>query len=679
MPAELRRDRSPWGLLALSLLLPIFTALILIPGTRAMVLGNTELSDLVGRLTAVILVTGSCLFMGLFTLLKRGSDTGSRMFFFLSLSIGLTAGSGIILTGTDNIAPELRLLFSIGCFMTSALYLQYRLTFPRFLGKRPRWWLSLLYLPVLPGIAIVFMAQGTIMARLFMGYAVLVALAGVVTGWVVYFHWDRSVYRQRLRTGSAGLVLVVFFFFAGYLVPLLTEWYGELFPAWATSALAILALLGWFIPQNFSSLYILDRAFQTLCGFLITTLVIMAVIAGYSAWIFPMISPSGHTRIVLTGALALLIGVGLRPLLNLFRGVLRRLVFRNQEQDPQLAAKASQALASALSRRELNQVLTRDIPGWMRLSGGQLWFGESANAPTRKGEAGSLAFELTFQAKVRAIWSLLPPQDGHPFLPEEREVLATVAKQAEVALRNVLLVETLRRQLDEIRAAQDLLAQAQHQLIRSRENERSRLARDLHDGPVQSLVALNLAVGLLEPLDSNSVEKIGSTLIEIRTEMKALIAELREVCATLRPPLLDTLGLGSALEALAVEWGEENGIAVMTEIDASEDVLCKLSDEATVNLYRIVQEALHNIGKHARATQVTVRLQCNESSLQLELIDNGAGFAVPDTFRDLTQNGHFGLVGMRERVNLIGGKWDLTSTPGQGTCITVNLPVNEHV
>jgi len=151
---------------------------------------------------------------------------------------------------------------------------------------------------------------------------------------------------------------------------------------------------------------------------------------------------------------------------------------------------------------------------------------------------------------------------------------------------------------------------------------------------------------------------------------------LREVCAVLRPPLLDTLGLGSALEALAVEWGEENGITVSTEIEAAEELLCKLSDEAAVNLYRIVQEALQNIGKHAHAGHVTVRMHCIDSILKLELLDDGAGFAVPDTFRDLTQGGHFGLVGMRERVNLIGGKWDLTSTPGQGTCITVSLPVD---
>ncbi len=676
MPAESNRSRSTWALMLLSLLLPIFTGLLLIPNTRAMILGNVEISDLAGRLAAVVIVTGSSLFMGLFTLFNRSAHLGSRTYFLLSLAFGITMASGIMLAGGDVASLSLLLLFSISVFVTSVLYFQYRLTFPRYLGKKPRWWLSLLYLSFLPGVMVVFLAPGSIMSHLFMGYAGSITLAGIVVGWVVYFHWDRPVYCQRLRVGSSGLALAVFVIIAGYLVPVLTGLYDELFPVWVAVALVILAPVGWFIPQNFLSLHRLDRILRSLAGFLISTSIAIVVIAGFFVWVFPLIPPSGPARALAIGGLVLLIGFGFHPLLLLVLRGLNILVYRIKDQDPQLAAKAGQALAGALSRRELNQVLTRDIPGWMRLSGAQLWFGEATNAPTRKGENGSLDFELIFQAKVRAIWSLLTPQDGHPFSPEDKAVLAPIARQAEVALRNVLLVETLRRQLDEIRAAQDLLAQAQHQLIRSRENERSRLARDLHDGPVQSLVALNLAIGLLDPIEAGNAERIGKALIEIRAEMKDMIAELREVCAVLRPPLLDTLGLGSALEALAVEWGEENGITVSTEIEAAEELLCKLSDEAAVNLYRIVQEALQNIGKHARAGHVTVRMHCIDSILKLELLDDGAGFAVPDTFRDLTQGGHFGLVGMRERVNLIGGKWDLTSTPGQGTCITVSLPVD---
>ncbi len=678
MSAEARRNGPAWGLLPLSLLPATFATLLLIPSTRLLFLGSGTLPDLTGRLFAAVIVAGLCLFMGVYTLFKSSTHLGSRTFFLLCLGFGQAVSSSIMLIGNDTSTPVLTLLFAFSFFVTSVLFLQYRLTFPRFLGKKPRWWLPLLYLSFVPGIVIMIMAPGSVMARLFMGFAGLVILAGIVTGWIVYFHWDRPIYRQRLRVGSAGLALGLVVILAGYLIPTFTGWYTNLFPAWLAASLTVLALVGWFIPQNFSKLYRLDRVYHAIATFMVPAVLTIAIIGAYFTWLFPLISPSRSGRTLFTGGLILLVGMGFHPLWRLARLGLDKLIYHRQEQDPQLAAKVSQALASALSRRELNQVLTRDIPGWMHLSGGQLWFGDSASAPTRKGEGGSLEFPLTFQAKVRAVWSVLSPQDGRPFAPEDEALLGTIAKQAEVALRNVLLVETLRRQLDEIRAAQDLLAQAQHQLIRSRENERSRLARDLHDGPVQSLVALNLALGLMEPLEADNAEKIAKGLLEIRAEMKDLIAELREVCAELRPPLLDTLGLGSALEALAVVWGEENGIAVTTEVEANEELLCQLSDETAVNLYRIVQEALHNIGKHARAGHVTLRMQCQEAGLQITLIDDGAGFAVPDTYRDLTQAGHFGLVGMRERVNLIGGKWDLTSTPGQGTCVTIDLPIESQ-
>jgi signal transduction histidine kinase len=677
MPVESPQKRRVWGLLLLSLLLPVFTTLLLVPTTRALILGRVALSNLAGRLAAVVLVSGLCLLMGVFTFFKSTVHLGTRTFFLLCLGVGLTVGSGVMLVGNDTPTPVLTLLFNNGYFITSVLFFQYRLTFPRFLGKKPRWWLSLLYFSFVPGVMTLLLAPGSLMTKVFMGYAAAVALAGVVIGWAVYFHWDRPNYRQRLRVGSAGLTLAIVTILTGYLIPALTGWYDALFPAWIAVALVVLAPAGWFIPQNFSKLYRVDRLFHALGAFLVATFIIAVIVGSYFTWLFPLLSPNGPVRVFVTGALVLAVGVGFYQLWRLVRRGLDKLIYRGQEQDPQLAAKASQMLAGALSRRELNQVLTRDIPGWMHLSGGQLWFGGTDNAPTRKGEGGSLDFPLTFQAKVRAIWSVLPPQDGHPFTSEDEAVLGTIAKQAEVALRNVLLVETLRRQLDEIGAAQDLLAQAQHQMIRSRENERSRLARDLHDGPVQSLVALNLALGLLDPVEADNAEKIASALIEIRTALKDLIAELREVCAELRPPLLDTLGLGSALDALAVAWGEENGITVTTEIEADEEMLCRLSDETAVNLYRIVQEALHNIGKHARAGHVMVRMQCHESNLELVLIDDGAGFAVPETFRDLTQAGHFGLVGMRERVNLIGGKWNLTSMTGQGTCITIDLPIDK--
>jgi len=675
---EKRRD---WLLAPLGLILPAFLILFLIPGTRTTIFGiaSAGVQDvpMAGwQLGMVMLVGLICWFTGTFTLAKGDKQLGSRLLFLLTQALGLALGTGVMIGGGWPRSAALRVLFSGSGFLSVALYLHYRLTEPKYLGKQPRWWLSLLYVPVVPGIFAAVLNPGSIVIRLFMITTFLIVLAGMLTGWVVYFRFATPPQRQHLRVGSIGLNLVLLLILFGHLLPRVTGWYGIIFPLWVAIALLGLAPAGWFIPWAFKNLYLLDRILNKVLLGLILTLIILMVILGYFVWLLPRFPESQVIRGLVTAGLVLGIGLVFHPLQRVTQQGVDRLFYKGSYQDPLLLEKASQTLAGSLSRRELNQALTREIPGWMRLSGAQLWFGEASYAPTRQGEAGCLDFELKFQAKVRAIWTLFPHQDGRPFSARECNLLQTIADQAEVALRNVLLVETLRRRLDEIRAAQELLGQAQHQLIRSRENERSRLARDLHDGPIQSLVALNLALGLLDPNHQDRGKRIERALVEIRAEMKDLIGELREVCAELRPPLLDTLGLGLALEALVEDWGEENEISVTAGVEVKGEILCQLPDEAAVNLYRIVQEALHNIEKHARAKHVTVKMSCDTEQILLEIIDDGAGFAVPDTFRDLTQGGHFGLVGMRERVNLIGGQWGLASTPGKGTRVTVTLPVS---
>jgi signal transduction histidine kinase len=278
-------------------------------------------------------------------------------------------------------------------------------------------------------------------------------------------------------------------------------------------------------------------------------------------------------------------------------------------------------------------------------------------------------FPLSFQGQVRGLWTAGPRRDGEDFASTDRRILKTLAHQAEIALGNVLLVETLRRQLDQIRASRETLTQAQHQLLRSREEERARLARDLHDGPIQALVGLNLQLGLLAPVSKEST-LVGEALSAIRAEVRELLADLRQMCAELRPPMLDTLGLGATLRALTEEWSAQHDVAVHLDLPP-DATLRPLPDEVAVNLYRVVQEALVNVARHAAARQVTVHLAWEDSRLVLTLHDDGRGFIVPDTFHDRAAQGHFGLVGMQERVNLIGGTLQLASAPGQGTTLRV--------
>ena len=225
----------------------------------------------------------------------------------------------------------------------------------------------------------------------------------------------------------------------------------------------------------------------------------------------------------------------------------------------------------------------------------------------------------------------------------------------------MLLIETLRTQLDEIRASSEALSQAQHRLLRSREEERARLARDLHDGPLQSLIGLNLQLGLLLPQTGDS-----KALNEMRSEVHDLLNDLRGVCSELRPPMLDTLGLAAALRSLAEDWSGQSGVAVQLDLPPYAFDLSPLPGDIAVNLYRVAQEALTNVAKHAQAKRVDICLTDQNGGVNMSIHDDGRGFELPDEIGALTTHGHFGLVGLRERVNLIGGKLSLDSSTRPG-------------
>jgi signal transduction histidine kinase len=134
--------------------------------------------------------------------------------------------------------------------------------------------------------------------------------------------------------------------------------------------------------------------------------------------------------------------------------------------------------------------------------------------------------------------------------------------------------------------------------------------------------------------------------------------------------MLDTLGLGAALRALAEEWSSQHGVSLETRLptDAS---LRDLPVDVAVNLYRVAQEALTNVARHANARHVVLHLRREDSRLILTVRDDGRGFEVPETLQGLTADDHFGLIGIQERVELIGGALDVRSSLGQGTTIRV--------
>lgn len=229
------------------------------------------------------------------------------------------------------------------------------------------------------------------------------------------------------------------------------------------------------------------------------------------------------------------------------------------------------------------------------------------------------------------------------------------------------------RQLERARVAQQAFSR---QLIASQENERKRIAAELHDSLGQRLVVINnLALFALRSGDKNRQGNgtggvIDPTAVEeISSETKIAIQETREISYNLRPFQLDRLGLTKAIEAMIRTVAKSTGIQISAEIDDIDDLF---PEELRINFYRIVQEGLNNVVKHAEATEVGVRIQRRGERTVLTIEDNGRGFAMGGRGAQPGQSG-FGLTGIAERANLLGGELQLQSEPGSGTLMTVNI------
>jgi signal transduction histidine kinase len=260
---------------------------------------------------------------------------------------------------------------------------------------------------------------------------------------------------------------------------------------------------------------------------------------------------------------------------------------------------------------------------------------------------------------------------GESFDPDDLHILETLSNQAALAVRNILLVEELRAHLDQLEEHRQTLTKMHQQLLNAREAERKYLARELHDSPIQKLIALRYQL-------SECVAQVGPetahTLSALREETGALVNELRRLCRKLRPPLLDAFGLASAIRAHGEEKGQQHAITVEFTVD-EESESWPLSEEATVSLFRIYQEALTNVIKHAHAQHVTVQLTRDDSIIRLEVQDDGRGFEHPGSLNRLADAGHFGLLGIQERVELLGGTFTLTSKKGEGTTLRARVPL----
>jgi signal transduction histidine kinase len=229
-------------------------------------------------------------------------------------------------------------------------------------------------------------------------------------------------------------------------------------------------------------------------------------------------------------------------------------------------------------------------------------------------------------------------------------------------------VEALDAEIRQRHKAQEQLREFAARLEHVREEERAHVAREIHDDLGQALTILKMDLAWIEktPLRTNGMrKKIKSMIVDVDQTIK----RVRNIISKLRPPILDELGLAAALEWQVSQFQERTGIRGSFEFDTDD---LQLSNESSAALFRIVQEALTNVVRHAEASEVRVILETVGGHLHIAIADDGKGVA----HDQMDGRQSFGIVGMRERLHRIRGNFKIFSLPGQGTRIEISVPLD---
>jgi signal transduction histidine kinase len=359
----------------------------------------------------------------------------------------------------------------------------------------------------------------------------------------------------------------------------------------------------------------------------------------------------GHLAVSLsaTGVVAVLF----QPLRSRLQRGVNRLMYGERDEPYAVVSRLGRRLEGTLAPESVLPTIAETIAQALKLPYAAILLKEGEGYRTaaaygsRRGEPETLP--LVYQREEIGRLVLSPRAPGEGFSDADRRLLEDLARQAEVAVHAVRLTSDLQR--------------SRESLVATREEERRRLRRDLHDGLGSQLAGLNVQAGTLRRLIPSDPEAAEEVVVELRDELRSAIADIRRLVYDLRPPALDDLGLVEALHRLAERYGSEGGKPRVL-VEAPED-LPNLPAAVEVAVYRITQEALTNVARHARAQGCVVRLTVNEDVV-LEIVDDGVGIPAQ-------RGAGVGLSSMQERASELGGSCIVQSVPKGGTQVLVRL------
>ena len=256
---------------------------------------------------------------------------------------------------------------------------------------------------------------------------------------------------------------------------------------------------------------------------------------------------------------------------------------------------------------------------------------------------------------------------GHPdpsyFTRDRLDILDILSRQSVIAIQNAILYQDISDERDRV--------------VEIHDEARKKLARDLHDGPTQSISGIAMRVSLARKMLNRNVHQAADEMEKIEELAHRTTKEMRHMLFTLRPLVLESQGLKAALQASADKMKETFSQDVYIEVDESLAENLEIGKQGVI--FSLVEESLNNARKHAQATHIWVRLRLVESEIALlEVQDNGVGFDLQEINRAYDERGSLGMVNLHDRTDLLNGHLNIISTPGKGTRIQVYFPLNEE-
>lgn len=319
--------------------------------------------------------------------------------------------------------------------------------------------------------------------------------------------------------------------------------------------------------------------------------------------------------------------------------------------------------------RQYRMPADRGIAGWVVTHGiGQIvndveqdsrWYdgiGREAEFVTRS----LICVPMRIQDRVIGAMQLLNTLDGRPFTEQDMQLLTTLASQAAIAIENARLYQSLKAERD--------------RLLSKEAEVRTAIARDLHDGPTQSVAAIAMNIEFIKKLFKAMPERVPAELDTLAELVHKTTNDIRTLLFELRPLGLETQGLLTTLQQYVDRWRDPSGANTRLRLEAPAN-MPRLPAEIEAATFIIMQEAVNNARKHARSDVITIYLYTEEDAFVASVRDRGKGFNVALVESNYNNRGSLGLLNMKERARLIGAELRLRSEPGQGTTVELRIPL----